>query len=61
MAPHDPRSMPSEFLQMYDVNGIEIPENFKEKHPFDFGILQCRDEVLAPYPRTEEDTKKTNS
>ncbi len=58
MAPHDPRSMPSEFLQMYDVNGIEIPENFKEKHPFDFGILQCRDEVLAPYPRTEEDTKK---
>lgn len=58
MAPHDPRSMPEKFLNMYNPADIKIPENFKSEHPFDFGIRQVRDEVLSPYPRTEEEVKR---
>lgn len=52
MAPHDPRSMPEEFLNLYDPEQITLPENYMDEHPFDFGVSQIRDEVLAPYPRT---------
>lgn len=58
MAPHDPRSMPDEFLDMYNPEEIKLPENFKPEHPFDYGIRQVRDEVLAPYPRIEEEVKR---
>jgi arylsulfatase A-like enzyme len=54
LAPHDPRIMPKEYLDMYELNAIEIPENFKEEHPFDNGELRVRDELLAPFPRTKE-------
>lgn len=56
-APHDPRSMPDEFLHMYDPESIELPENFQEEH-FDYGIRAIRDEVLAPYPRTPHEIKR---
>ncbi|SHH57431.1 sulfatase-like hydrolase/transferase [Clostridium grantii] len=58
MAPHDPRTMPEEFLNMYNPDEISLPLNFKEEHPFDYGIRDVRDEVLAPYPRTPEIVKK---
>ena len=59
MAPHDPRSMPEEFLNMYDPDDIELPENFREKPPFEFlDIDQRRDESLATYPRQPEEIKK---
>ena len=58
LAPHDPRDMPQEFKDMYDPEKIDLPENFKERHPFDFGIGNIRDELLAPYPRTPEAIKK---
>lgn len=58
MAPHDPRSMPEEFLNMYDPEKINLPENFLEQHPFDYGVSKIRDEVLAPYPRTASEIKK---
>ncbi|MCL2834886.1 MAG: sulfatase-like hydrolase/transferase [Treponema sp.] len=29
--PHDPYSVPQKFLDMYDINGIELPPNFNDK------------------------------
>jgi arylsulfatase A-like enzyme len=54
LAPHDPRSMPQRFLDMYDPEQIELPPNFLGGHPFDNGALHIRDEELAPFPRMPE-------
>ena len=51
MAPHDPRTMPQEYLDMYDPEDIPLPENFMGGHPFDNGDLKVRDEVLEDFPR----------
>ena len=51
MSPHDPRSMPDEYMQLYDQSQIQLPPNFMEKHPFDNGELEIRDEILAAIPR----------
>ncbi|MEO0586744.1 MAG: sulfatase-like hydrolase/transferase [Planctomycetota bacterium] len=53
-APHDPRQAPTEFLDMYPLDQIEIPPNYLREHPFDQGDFDLRDEQLAPWPRTEE-------
>ncbi len=53
MAPHDPRSMPQHFLQMYDPADVELPPSYLPVHPFDNGWMSGRDEQLAPFPRTE--------
>ncbi|MDR3691099.1 MAG: sulfatase-like hydrolase/transferase [Fimbriimonas sp.] len=53
-APHDPRQAPKEFLDLYPEDKIEIPPNYLPSHPFDQGDAKVRDEVLAPFPRTEE-------
>lgn len=58
MAPHDPRSMPQKFIDMYDLNDISLPPNFYEEHPFDFGISDVRDERLLPVPRDREAVKR---
>ena len=58
MAPHDPRSMPEDFLQMYDPQKIEIPENFVPEHPFDNGWMKGRDELLAEFPRTKSEVQR---
>ena len=58
MAPHDPRSMPEEFLNMYDPEKISLPENFISEHQFDYGVRDIRDEMLTPYPRTPLAIKK---
>jgi arylsulfatase A-like enzyme len=58
LAPHDPRTMPKRFLEMYDPDSIELPPNFVPEHPFPFGMEHGRDEMLAPYPRTESDTRR---
>ncbi|MCK5805851.1 MAG: sulfatase-like hydrolase/transferase [Lentisphaeria bacterium] len=58
LAPHDPRSMPPEFLAMYDPDTIKLPENFMGGHPFDTGALHIRDEQLAGFPRTPEETRR---
>jgi arylsulfatase A-like enzyme len=57
MAPHDPRTMPEEFLKMYDDIDIELPPNFTGGHPFDTGALKIRDEMLADFPRNPEEVK----
>ena len=53
-APHDPRQSPKEFTDMYPADQIAVPVNYLPDHPFDIGIVGERDELLAPYPRTEE-------
>lgn len=58
MAPHDPRTMPDKFKEMYDLHNITLPENFMSYHGIEYDNAQVRDEVLAPYPRTKEDTKQ---
>lgn len=58
LAPHDPRTMPDRFQQMYSPDQIELPENFVPVHPFDNGELRVRDERLASFPRTEAETRQ---
>ena len=58
MAPHDPRTMPREFLDMYDPASIELPSSFAPEHAFDNGELRVRDELLAAFPRTMEEIRE---
>lgn len=57
-SPHDPRMAPEKYVKMYDPEKISLPENYMEKHPFDNGEIIIRDELLAPFPRTEDVVKK---
>lgn len=52
--PHDPRSAPQQFRDMYDPARVTLPKNYMPEHPFDNGELKIRDEMLAPFPRTPE-------
>lgn len=58
LAPHDPRTMPQAYRDMYDPDAIELPPNFMGGHPFENGDLHGRDEKLAPFPRTPDDTRR---
>jgi choline-sulfatase len=42
---------------MYPAGKISIPPNFLPEHPFDQGEHKTRDELLAPFPRTEYDVR----
>lgn len=57
-SPHDPRTPPPPFDAMYDPVDIELPPNFAPEHPFDIGVRDIRDEVLAGYPRGEDEIKR---
>jgi arylsulfatase A-like enzyme len=50
-SPHDPRTPPKEFLNMYRPEKMPLPKNFMTQHPFDNGELGGRDEELLPHPR----------
>jgi choline-sulfatase len=52
-APHDPRQAPRSFLDQYPPSTLKLPPNFFPRHPFDLREFHGRDEILAPYPRTE--------
>jgi arylsulfatase A-like enzyme len=56
--PHDPRVCPSTFRDQYDSARIPLPVSFLPVHPFDNGEMTVRDEELAPWPRTPEDTRR---
>jgi arylsulfatase A-like enzyme len=58
LAPHDPRTMPGKFLEMYPPARIDVPANFMPQHPFDNGELRVRDEDLAAFPRTPEEIRR---
>ena len=49
---------PPPFDAMYDPAEIELPPNFAPEHPFDIGVRDIRDEVLAGYPRGEDEIKR---
>ncbi len=50
--------MPDRFRRIYDQQAMPISANFQQEHPFKLGAHDLRDERLAPYPRTEKDTRK---
>lgn len=55
-APHDPRQSPKEYVDMYPLEAISVPENFLPEYPYkdDIGCSESlRDARLAPFPRTE--------
>ncbi len=58
LAPHDPRSMPREFLEMYEPARLPLPPNFLPQHPSDNGDQRCRDENLAAFPRNENEIRR---
>lgn len=57
-APHDPRTAPKEYHDLYDPKEMKIPPNFVPKHPFDNGELHVRDEYLAGFPRRREEIQE---
>jgi arylsulfatase A-like enzyme len=58
MAPHDPRSMPRRFQEMYDPQAMPLPGNFQAEHRIDTGDLKIRDELLAAWPRQPEEIQR---
>lgn len=56
--PHDPRTAEPRFHQLYDAAKIPLSPAFLPQHPFDNGEMTVRDEKLAPWPRTPEDTRR---
>ena len=67
-APHDPRQSPKEYVDMYPVEDVKVPENFLPEYPYkqEMGCFKLpkgekhthlRDEELAPWPRTEHAVK----
>ena len=58
LAPHDPRTMPEKYREMYDPADVRLPPNFMGGHPFNNGHLHVRDEELAGFPRTPEETRR---
>lgn len=59
-APHDPRQSPKEYVDMYPLDKISVPENFMPLYPYHEEIgagKSLRDEKLAPFPRTEYSIK----
>lgn len=57
LAPHDPRTMPDEFRQMYDAENITLPPNFQEIIDTNYPLMVHRDEHLASYPREKEEIR----
>jgi len=60
-APHDPRQSPKEYVDMYPLDKISVPENFLPEYTYSEEIgsgRNLRDEKLAPFPRTEYAVKK---
>jgi arylsulfatase A-like enzyme len=58
LAPHDPRTMPRRFLELYDPAAIPLPPNVRPEHAFDNGDLRGRDELLAAFPRRPEEIRR---
>jgi len=56
--PHDPRTAQPQFHKLYDHEKVPLSPDFLPQHPFDNGEMRVRDERLAPWPRTPEDTKE---
>jgi len=58
LAPHDPRTMPDRFRQMYDPEKITLPPNFQSVIDTNYPLMVHRDEHLAAYPREENEIRR---
>lgn len=58
LAPHDPRTMPDSFREMYDPEKIELPPNFQEIIDTNYPLMVHRDEHLTAYPRDEREVRR---
>ena len=58
MAPHDPRTMPRHYRDRYRDADMPLPAAFSAEYPMDYGVAAIRDELLAAYPRTEDDARR---
>jgi arylsulfatase A-like enzyme len=58
--PHDPRVAAQRYLDLYDRQKIRVPKNYLPQHPFDNGEMTVRDELLSPWPRTEDEIRRTH-
>ena len=56
--PHDERVAAKKYMDMYEREKIPLPKNYKPLHPFNNGEQFVRDELLAPFPRTEDEVRK---
>lgn len=57
--PHDPRVAAQKYLDMYDRAKIPLPPDYMPQHPFDNGEMTIRDEQLSPWPRTEDEIRRS--
>lgn len=58
LAPHDPRTMPDSFREMYDPEKITLPPNFQNIIDTNYPLMVHRDESLAAYPRDEKEIRR---
>ncbi len=52
-AAHDPRQSPKEYVDKYPLEKVSLPKPFYAEYPYNIGSNKVRDELLAPFPRTE--------
>ena len=57
--PHDPRVAAQKYLELYKQEAIPLMKNYKPQHPFNNGEMEVRDEKLSPWPRTEDEIRRT--
>ena len=57
-SPHDPRTAPPPWRDLYRSPLPPLPPNFMPEHPFDNGDLLIRDERLAGFPRGQEEIRR---
>lgn len=57
-APHDPRTPPQDWADAYNAEAMPLAPNFMRMHPFDNGDMAVRDEELADFPRSPQETRR---
>ena len=57
-APHDPRHVPQQYLDLYNANDLPLPINHQLQHGFDTGDMKARDEVVYPVPHDAEQVRR---
>lgn len=56
-APHDPRTPPQEYKDMYSPMEVPLPANFYSEYPYEDGYKDIRDEKLLPFPRNVDSVR----
>ena len=56
--PHDPRVAAQKYLDQYERDSLPLPKNFLPLHPFNNGDQFTRDELLAGFPRGEDEVRR---